>query len=56
MGREPIFQISSNNPAMVQNAHNMEVKLNMTVIIIDLQNILAVLHGSDGLWIRGAEN
>ena len=27
MGREPIFQISSNNPAMVQNAHNMEVKL-----------------------------
>lgn len=27
LGREPIFQVSSNNSRMIQNAHNMEVKL-----------------------------
>lgn len=27
MGREPIFQVSSNNSEMIKNAHNMETKL-----------------------------
>lgn len=27
MGREPIFQVGSNNKKMVQNAHSMEIKL-----------------------------